>query len=665
MSPAEPVRFRERVIMNWSIYIFVLLGHVTIRSLANTVCVPVYTAHSLIGLYSQMQMLPFFIKETTHKVAENSSTAHDRKLLTRLLKTLRQPTTGFALLGAHQVDDPCDSCNSEQTCVNGICEPAGGNPCEGVVCGPNAACIHGSCRCNSGFEGNPVHGCTPVVANCETWPLRVDDVRRLQAFDHRCLSSVAGFRWRQCVSNEVIRKRVFGCSAGTSIRENIQHHRLRWLGRVIRIPEHRVPRRMLFSVPPSGWRKPRSGRHMTWKKGVKEITKRFCVLLVLYAFQDGVLVTPSVLNWRRCKKWRLIDVSGVRAVSFFPDCLIERLKACHTASRNPVEQLLTRADWDALFPNRWFKSPLWHLYYTPQQPWYYPQMEVDYYSYENFIEAVKSMEASGHGKFLNEPGTSLEDRKRELCAFLGNIAHETGEGENGLFYREELGYERTQGGWDGAYRSVGSRTTYKMGNTPVYFRNTTKLAGKLRFNSASYHGRGPLQLSWGYNYGDFSKAVYGDPQVLLYDPDRLLDEPKLGISAAIWFWMTQPDWRISHNPHNVIYKQLSSLKPWGFGRTIMAINGGLEGNAVENGASDADKKVTRRIKNYRRCAEYFKIPVGVDVYVSHSPLGMTTPELRNTLICELIWFFKRLTWNPAESLVWDVSRQLNVLHQAA
>ncbi|OON17747.1 chitinase class I, partial [Opisthorchis viverrini] len=338
---------------------------------------------------------------------------------------------------------PCDSCNSEQTCVNGICEPAGGNPCEGVVCGPNAACIHGSCRCNSGFEGNPVHGCTPVVAS-------------------------------------------------------------------------------------------------------------------------------------------------------------------------PVEQLLTRADWDALFPNRWFKSPLWHLYYTPQQPWYYPQMEVDYYSYENFIEAVKSMEASGHGKFLNEPGTSLEDRKRELCAFLGNIAHETGEGENGLFYREELGYERTQGGWDGAYRSVGSRTTYKMGNTPVYFRNTTKLAGKLRFNSASYHGRGPLQLSWGYNYGDFSKAVYGDPQVLLYDPDRLLDEPKLGISAAIWFWMTQPDWRISHNPHNVIYKQLSSLKPWGFGRTIMAINGGLEGNAVENGASDADKKVTRRIKNYRRCAEYFKIPVGVD-----------------------------------------------------
>ncbi|KER22235.1 hypothetical protein T265_09626 [Opisthorchis viverrini] len=38
---------------------------------------------------------------------------------------------------------------------------------------------------------------------------------------------------------------------------------------------------------------------------------------------------------------------------------------------------------------------------------------------------------------------------------------------------------------------------------------------------------------------------------------------------------------------------------------------------------------------------------------------------RNTLIYKLIWLFERLTWNPAESLVCDVLRQLNVLHQAA
>ncbi|KER23570.1 hypothetical protein T265_08563 [Opisthorchis viverrini] len=38
---------------------------------------------------------------------------------------------------------------------------------------------------------------------------------------------------------------------------------------------------------------------------------------------------------------------------------------------------------------------------------------------------------------------------------------------------------------------------------------------------------------------------------------------------------------------------------------------------------------------------------------------------RNTLICKQIWFCRRLTWNPAKSLVYDVSRRLNVLYQAA
>ncbi|KER23871.1 LOW QUALITY PROTEIN: hypothetical protein T265_14538 [Opisthorchis viverrini] len=79
----------------------------------------------------------------------------------------------------------------------------------------------------------------------------------------------------------VIRKQVFGCSEDTSIRENIQHHRLRWLDHVLRMSKHRIPRRVLFSVPPSGWRKPRGGQYMTWQKGVKEITKSLGVVGVV------------------------------------------------------------------------------------------------------------------------------------------------------------------------------------------------------------------------------------------------------------------------------------------------------------------------------------------------------------------------------------------------
>ncbi|KAG5452841.1 hypothetical protein CSKR_108993, partial [Clonorchis sinensis] len=51
------------------------------------------------------------------------------------------------------------------------------------------------------------------------------------------------------------------------------------------------------------------------------------------------------------------------------------------------------------------------------------------------------------------------------------------------------------------------------------------------------------------------------------------------------------------------------------------------------------------------------------------PYVLLEPKLdcfsRNTLICKSIWFCEILMWNSAESRVFDVSRQLNVLHQAA
>ncbi|KAA3678264.1 uncharacterized protein DEA37_0014448 [Paragonimus westermani] len=239
-------------------------------------------------------------------------------------------------------------------------------------------------------------------------------------------------------------------------------------------------------------------------------------------------------------------------------------------------------------------------------------MDVDYYAYEVFIAAVERMANLGFANFVNEPGASEDDRKRELCAFLGNIAHETGSGLMGLYYREELDYERAGPNFSPAYNKVGDRTHYKVGKKKVMFRPGTQNKGKVRFTSASYHGRGAIQLSWGYNYGDFSKAMFGDPQVLLDRPDKLLTYPVLGMSSAIWFWMTQPSWKKVRIPHNVIYKSLSKLQPWGFGRTIMAINGDFERDARENGTSMKDKKVTRRIMHYRKCASHFNIPVGDD-----------------------------------------------------
>ena len=96
----------------------------------------------------------------------------------------------------------------------------------------------------------------------------------------------------------------------------------------------------------------------------------------------------------------------------------------------------------------------------------------------------------------------------------------------------------------------------------------------------SYHGRGAKQLSYNYNYGQFSTAMYGDSRYLLDNPDLVADT-WLNLASAIWFFTTpQPpkpsmlgvlegDWR----PNQA---DISGGLIDGFGLTTMIINGGIE-----------------------------------------------------------------------------------------
>jgi len=57
-----------------------------------------------------------------------------------------------------------------------------------------------------------------------------------------------------------------------------------------------------------------------------------------------------------------------------------------------------------------------------------------------------------------------------------------------------------------------------------------------------YYGRGPMQLSWNYNYGQFSNVFaissYNSKMELLKDPDRVARDGDVAMSAGIWFYMT-------------------------------------------------------------------------------------------------------------------------------
>lgn len=49
-----------------------------------------------------------------------------------------------------------------------------------------------------------------------------------------------------------------------------------------------------------------------------------------------------------------------------------------------------------------------------------------------------------------------------------------------------------------------------------------------------YYGRGPLQLSWDYNYGPAGQDIGFDG---LGDPDRVAQDPVVSFRTALWYWM--------------------------------------------------------------------------------------------------------------------------------
>ena len=175
--------------------------------------------------------------------------------------------------------------------------------------------------------------------------------------------------------------------------------------------------------------------------------------------------------------------------------------------------------------------------------------------------------------FANE-SDSLNNR-RELAAFLANISKETTGGWQlpvgggsfgdyalwGLYFVHEVGY--TTANSAGAYSQPHAE----------YPPNPAK----------GYYGRGPIQLSWNYNYGQFSKFLFNDKNVLLNDPDSVQRNGVLAFQSALWFWMMpqcpKPSChQVMHDFWQPDSTEYAAPKMYakGFAHTNNIINGGLE-----------------------------------------------------------------------------------------
>ena len=183
--------------------------------------------------------------------------------------------------------------------------------------------------------------------------------------------------------------------------------------------------------------------------------------------------------------------------------------------------------------------------------------------------------------FVNR--TSSLNNKRELSAFLANISKETTGG-----WQTPVG-----GGTAGDYAQWGLYYVYELGYTPsnsagAYSQASTEYPPNA---SKGYYGRGPIQLSWNYNYGQLSKFLFNDKNILLNNPDTIQKNGILAFKSAIWFWMMPQCPKPSC--HQVMHDlwmpatgdyTASKMYKMGFAHTNNIINGGLECRSTSTAA---------------------------------------------------------------------------------
>ncbi|KAH9583926.1 cGMP-specific 3',5'-cyclic phosphodiesterase [Schistosoma haematobium] len=89
-------------------------------------------------------------------------------------------------------------------------------------------------------------------------------------------------------------------------------HGLRWLGHVLRMPEHRLPRSAMLTGVGDGWKRVRGSQTKTWHQSVKSLTSSLshvvrCSLLGWgpHDYRNQWLetlgdMTQNRSEWRRC-----------------------------------------------------------------------------------------------------------------------------------------------------------------------------------------------------------------------------------------------------------------------------------------------------------------------------------------------------------------------------
>ncbi|WP_443047622.1 glycoside hydrolase family 19 protein [Streptomyces sp. NBC_00354] len=203
---------------------------------------------------------------------------------------------------------------------------------------------------------------------------------------------------------------------------------------------------------------------------------------------------------------------------------------------NPSGFVVSEAQFNQMFPNR-----------------------NSFYTYNGLVSAL-----SAYPAFANTGDDTV--KRREAAAFLANVSHETG----GLVYIVEQ----------------------NTANYPHYCDASQPYGCPA--GQAAYYGRGPIQLSWNFNYKAAGDALGIN---LLANPYLVEQDPAIAMKTALWYWNTQ-------NGPGTMTAHAAMVNGAGFGETIRSINGSLECN----GGNPA--QVQSRINAYQSFTQILGVTPG-------------------------------------------------------
>jgi hypothetical protein len=143
-----------------------------------------------------------------------------------------------------------------------------------------------------------------LLYGCETWPMKVEDARRLEACEMGFYRRILNIDYRDHVTNAAVLERV----NSAALSRIVQGRRLSWLGHVLRMNDGRFPKEAMLFRPPRTWKRRAGGARLTWLRTVERDLKHLSATYRAFWFNDW-LATAEVLA-RDTSQWNQI-VHGI------------------------------------------------------------------------------------------------------------------------------------------------------------------------------------------------------------------------------------------------------------------------------------------------------------------------------------------------------------------